>query len=145
MDAQGIVRELRGPRALVLVRRESACDSCTAGAGCKGEVHGAEIEAFNPVGAEPGDMVRISFKAFTYLKGSLLIYGIPAVALVVGAVFGKEVLAGYWPSADADLASAVAAFACMGFSIILVKLLISRFEKKKELVPVIEEIINEKK
>src|ERR1035437_51070 len=107
MESTGVVRELQGAKAIVLVKRESACDSCASGSSCKGTKHGAEIEAFNPIGAEPGDMVKISFKAFTYLKGSILIYGVPAVALVVGAVFGKELMAGYWPSLDADLASAI--------------------------------------
>jgi sigma-E factor negative regulatory protein RseC len=144
MDSTGVVKELQGAKAIVLVQRESACDSCASGSSCKGTKHGAEIEAYNPVGAAPGDMVKISFKAFTYLKGSILVYGIPAVALVIGAVVGKELLAGYWPALDPDLASAMAAFGFMGISLLFVKLLIKRFEKKKELVPVIEEIISQK-
>ena len=142
MDATGVVRELQGEKAIVLVKRESACDACASGSSCSGGKHGAEIEAFNPVGAAPGDMVKISFKAFTYLKGTLLIYGVPAVALVIGAVVGKELMAGYWPSLDPDLASAITGFGFMGISLLFVRLLITRFEKKKELVPVIEEIIS---
>jgi positive regulator of sigma E activity len=142
VEATGVVRELQGAKAVVLVKRESACDSCASGSSCKGTKHGTEIEAFNPVGAAPGDMVKISFKAFTYLKGSILIYGVPAAALVIGAVAGKELMAGYWPSLDPDLASAITGFGFMGISLVFVRLLIKRFEKKKELVPVIEEIIS---
>jgi sigma-E factor negative regulatory protein RseC len=144
MDATGVVKELHGEMATVIVRRESACDSCASGASCKGGVHGTELEAHNPIGAEPGDSVRISFKAFTYLKGSLLVYGIPAVALIAGAVFGKEVLTGYLPSVEADLVSAIGAFGFLGISILFLKLLIKRFEKNKDLEPVIEEIIGRK-
>jgi sigma-E factor negative regulatory protein RseC len=144
MDATGVVQKLNGSRATVIVKRESACDSCASGASCKGAVDGAEIEAFNAVDAEPGDTVRLSFKALTYLKGTLLIYGIPALALIIGAVVGKEVLAGYWPSLEADLVSAMAAFGFMGISILILKLLMMRFEKKEELEPVIEEIISKK-
>jgi sigma-E factor negative regulatory protein RseC len=146
MQETGVVRELRGPKALVLVKRQSACDSCaSAGSGCKGTQHGMEIEAFNDAGAAAGDTVRISFRAFTYLKGAILIYGVPATALIVGAVLGKEVLSGYWPGIDADLASAVAGFGLMGLSFITVRLIIGLIEKKRELVPVIEEIIEQSK
>jgi len=142
MDATGVVKELHGSRAVVIVKRESACDACASGASCRGGVHGAELEAHNDIGAEPGDTVRISFKALTYLKGSLLVYGIPALALIIGAVVGKEALAGYWPSLEADLVSAVTAFGFLGISVIFLRFLIKSFEKKKELEPVIEEIIS---
>ena len=142
MDATGVIRELHGSKAIVLVRRESACDACASGSSCSGAKHGAEIEAFNPVGAAPGDVVKISFKAFTYLKGSLLIYGIPALALVTGAVVGKEILSVYWPTLDADLSSAIAAFGFMGLSLVFVRLMVKCLENKKELVPVIEEIVS---
>jgi|WetSurMetagenome_2_1015567.scaffolds.fasta_scaffold02668_10 sigma-E factor negative regulatory protein RseC len=141
MDATGVVRELRGQKAIVLVKRQSACDACASGASCRGAEHGAELEAFNAVGAEPGDEVRISFRALTYLKGSLLVYGIPAVALIAGAVAGKELAAAWWPLADADLVSALAAFGFMGVAVFFVRLLIRKFERKSELTPVIEEII----
>jgi sigma-E factor negative regulatory protein RseC len=141
MQETGVVRELVGPKAIVLVMRQSACDSCTSGGSCKGSQQGMEIEAFNDAGAAVGDTVRINFRAFTYLKGTLLIYGIPALALIIGAVLGKELLSGYWPAMDPDLASAISGFGLMGLSFVLIRLLVSRFEKKKELVPIIEEII----
>jgi sigma-E factor negative regulatory protein RseC len=144
MEETGVVRELLGPKAVVLVKRQSACDSCASGGSCSGTQHGMEIEAYNNAGAEVGDTVRINFKSFTYLKGTILIYGIPALALIVGAVLGKDVLSGYWPAIDADLASAIGGFGLMGVSVVLIKLVIRRFEKKKELIPVIEEIINGK-
>jgi sigma-E factor negative regulatory protein RseC len=145
MDATGVVKELHGSRAIVIVKRESACESCASGASCRGGVHGAELEAYNEVDAQPGDTVRISFKALTYLKGSLLVYGIPALALIVGAVVGKEVFAGYWPSVEADLVSAMTGFGFLGISVVFLRFIIKRFEKSKELEPVIEEIISKSK
>jgi positive regulator of sigma E activity len=142
MEETGVVKELRGTMAMVFVKRHSACDSCAAGASCSVTAHGVEIEAFNPVSAGVGDTVRIHFKAFTYLKGTLYIYGIPAIALIGGAVLGKQILAGYWPSLDADLASAIAGFGLMAVAVIAVKLVIGKLERNRELVPVIGEIIN---
>ena len=88
--------------------------------------------------------MKIAFKAFTYLKGTLLIYGIPALALVVGTVVGKEYLSVFFPSSDPDMLSALSGFGFMIASFLGVKLLISKFEKKKELVPVIEEVISKR-
>jgi sigma-E factor negative regulatory protein RseC len=144
MEETGVVSRVDGPKAYVTVKRQSACDACAAGSACKVSESGAEIEAFNAVHAEVGDTVKISFKAFTYLKGTLLIYGIPALALVVGAVVGKEYLPGPFPSSDPDILSAFAGFGFMVASFIVVKLLVSKFEKKKELVPIVEEIISNK-
>jgi sigma-E factor negative regulatory protein RseC len=144
MEETGVVTRVEGPKAFVLVKKQSACDACASGASCKISESGSEIEAFNSAGAAPGDTVKVSFKAFTYLKGTLLIYGIPALALVVGAVVGKEYLANYFRSMDPDILSAIAGFGFLIVSLVLVKLLIRKFENRKELVPVVEEIISKK-
>jgi sigma-E factor negative regulatory protein RseC len=144
MEEIGVVKEADGPKAIVMVKRQSSCDACASGSSCKVTQSGAEIEAFNAVRAKVGDTVMISFKAFTYLKGTLLIYGIPAISLVAGAIIGKEYLSVFFPSADPDLLSAMAGFGFMLLSFAGVKLFIKRFEKKKELIPVIEEIISKK-
>ena len=144
MEETGIVIRIEGPKAFVSVKRQSACDACAAGSACKVSESGQEIEAFNAVHAEVGDTVKISFKAFTYLKGTLLVYGVPALALVAGAVIGKDFLSAYFPSNDPDILSAIAGFSFMIASLLVVKLLIRKFEKKKELVPVVDEIISKR-
>ncbi len=141
MEEIGVVKEANGPKAIVMVERQSACDSCASGSSCKVTQSGTEIEAFNAVHAKAGDTVKISFKAFTYLKGTLLTYGIPAFALVAGVIIGKEYLGEFFPAVDADLLSAIVGFGFMIVSLAGVKLFIKKFEKKKELVPVIEEIM----
>jgi sigma-E factor negative regulatory protein RseC len=144
MEEIGVVKWAEGPKAVVMVKRQNACDACASGSSCKVTQSGAEIEAFNAVRAEAGDTVKISFKAFTYLKGTLLVYGVPALALVVGAIVGKESLSASFLSIDPDLVSAMAGFGFMIVSLIGVKLFIRQFEKKKELIPVIEEIISKR-
>ncbi len=141
MEEIGVVKWAEGPKAVVMVKRQSACDACASGSSCRVTQSGAEIEAFNAVRAEVGDTVKISFKAFTYLKGTLLVYGIPALALVAGAIVGKEYMSASFPSIDPDMVSAMAGFGFMIASFIGVKLFIRKFEKKKELIPVIEEIM----
>jgi sigma-E factor negative regulatory protein RseC len=141
MEEIGIVKEADGPKAIVVVKRQSGCDACPAGSSCKVTQSGAEIEAYNAVHAAAGDTVKISFRAFTYLKGTLLMYGMPALALVVGVIVGKEYLREFLPAIDADLISAMAGFGFMIVAVAGMKLFVRKFEKKRELIPVIEEIM----
>jgi positive regulator of sigma E activity len=68
-------------------------------------------------------------------------YGMPALALVVGVIIGKEYLREFLPAVDADLISAMAGFGFMIVAVAGMKLFVRKFEKKRELIPVIEEIM----
>jgi sigma-E factor negative regulatory protein RseC len=138
----GIVKSVTGVIAVVNVPRKSACEGCTAG--CKMDEEFMEIEAFNQAGAKVGQTVRVTMKAFTYTKGSLLVYGLPAVALVIGAVFGKEVMGRTFPHEDPDILSAVFGFGAFIVSFFFVKFWSNRTEKKVESKPIVEEILEGK-
>lgn len=102
------------------------------------------IEALNPVKARVGQKVRVVMKPYTYLRGSLMVYGIPALALIAGAVIGKEALGSYFKSLDPDILSAISGFGACAVSFLAVKLWSSKMSKKTELKPVIEEILEGK-
>lgn len=139
MEETGIVKSVDGITAIVSVERKSACEECRAG--CKITDSGAEIEAVNRAKAKVGQKVRIELKPFSYLKGSMLVYGLPALALVIGAVVGKEFFSRYFMGLDPDIISAIFGFGAFVLSFALVKLWSLRMEKKIEYKPVIEEII----
>lgn len=139
MDEIGIVKTVNGVLAKVSVERKSACDSCKAG--CHVTDAGAEIEAFNQAKASVGQKVKISMKAYSYLKGSVLVYGIPALALIVGAIIGKEFFSRYFTQTDSDTVSAIFGFSALILSLVIVKMLAGRMEKKTEYKPVIVEIL----
>jgi sigma-E factor negative regulatory protein RseC len=136
----GIVSSVIGKLAIVKVPKKSACEGCTLGT-CKPEDQSMEIEAFNEAGARIGQRVRVAIKSHTYMKGSMLVYGIPALALVIGAVLGKEVLSSFFPDADSDMLSAIFGFSALIFSFIIVRLWINMASKRIETKPVIEEIL----
>ncbi len=140
MEEIGVVTKTEGVMAIVCVPRKSACEGCTAGI-CKPEEQSMEIEAFNEVGASIGQRVRVAIKAYAYMKGAALVYGIPALALVVGAVLGKEVFSGLFPDRDPDILSAVFGFGAFVVSFIGVKIWANIAGKKVESKPVIEEIL----
>jgi sigma-E factor negative regulatory protein RseC len=140
MEEIGVVISTHGPFAKVAVQRRSVCDQCTAGT-CHLTKGGAELEALNDVRAEAGQKVRVVLKPYSYLKGSLIVYGLPVVALIAGAVVGKELLADSFKGLDPDLVSAIFAFGAFALSFLVVFIWSRRAEKKTELKPVIEEIL----
>jgi sigma-E factor negative regulatory protein RseC len=140
MEEIGVIKKTDGVMATVLVERKSACDQCQQG--CKVTEGGAEIEALNAARAEIGNTVKIQMRPLTYLKGTMLIYGFPVLALIVGAVAGREWVPNYITSVDKDLLSAFCGFFALLIAFILVKFIAARAEKNVEMKPVIEEIIS---
>ncbi len=136
----GTVKSTSGVMAIVAVPKKSACEGCTAGT-CKQEEQSMEIEAVNHAGAVEGQRVRVLIKSSAYLKGSLVVYGIPAVGLVLGAVLGKEVLSGFFKDMDPDILSAAAGFAVFGVALLVVKIWSNSTGNTLESKPVIEEIL----
>ena len=92
---QGIVEEIRGRKALVRIQKSAACAGCPTRDSCEvGSDRPMRIEVANDPGARVGDRVEISMPAATLMKLSLMVYFLPVVALVAGAVTGNA-LAGY--------------------------------------------------
>jgi len=141
LEEVGTVKSIEGVMAIVDVPVKSACEGCTAGT-CRPQDKFMEIEAFNQAGAVVGQKVRVAVKASAYVRGSMVVYGVPALALVLGAVFGKEVLSGFFPGTDPDILSAVAGFTTLCISFIIVKTWTNRTVRKIESRPVIEEILS---
>ena len=139
MDEIGIVKSTSGIFAVVSVEKKSACDQCSAG--CKITDGGAEIEAINRARATVGQRVRVALRPSSYLKSSILAYGVPASALIVGAVAGKELFSGFLRSLDPDVVSAIFGFGAFMLSLVFVKVWSTRMEKNIELKPVIDEIL----
>lgn len=142
MEEIGIVKSTEGMSAKVVVAKKGMCEKCTMGT-CHVVDEGAELDAINLIGAEPGQKVRVSLKPYSYLKGSMIVYGLPALSLIIGAILGKEVFAEHMKPMDPDLVSAIFGFGSLGVSFILVKLWSMKAEKKVEYKPVIEEILKD--
>jgi positive regulator of sigma E activity len=100
-----------------------------------------EIEALNKAGAVIGQKVKVIVHTYAYMKGSMVIYGFPALMLVIGAVTGKEVMPRFFPSLDTDSLSAIFGFSFLIASFILVKIWSGTQTKKTTSTPVIEEIV----
>ncbi len=142
MEEIGVVKNVEGALAKVSVPRKSVCEGCTAGT-CKPDEQSMEIDAVNKAKAKVGQRVRVVIKTYTYLKGSILIYGIPAIALITGAILGKEIFSHKFKNMDPDIISAISGFSAFILVFLGIKIWSIKAEKKVESKPVIEEILEE--
>jgi sigma-E factor negative regulatory protein RseC len=140
VEEVGIIKNIDGMTATVSIPRKSACEGCSFSA-CKAGEESMLIEALNPVNARVGQKVKILMKPYTYLKGSAIVYGIPAVALVAGAVLGKEVFSRYFVRMDPDILSAITGFIAFALSFLFIKIWSTKAAKKQDVKPVIKEIL----
>jgi sigma-E factor negative regulatory protein RseC len=142
MTNVGVVKSVEGNLAKVFVGA-GCCGSCQKDSCDIGTARGHETEAINLVHAKVGQKVRIDIKALAFLKGVLVLYALPFIALLTGAILGRAYLPAYFRGTSPDVLSAAG-----GFFLFLISLLTARFysrkmEKKAEDKPVIESIIEE--
>ena len=92
MQEIGTVMSVEGGVARVRVKKTSACEGCREAAACSVDEGAMVIEAINPVDAAVGQSVRINSGASSsYLRAALVVYGIPALSLLIGAVVGRYI------------------------------------------------------
>jgi sigma-E factor negative regulatory protein RseC len=140
VEEVGTVKSIDGVMATVEVVRKSMCEGCTAG--CREEDQSMEIDALNEVGAKVGQTVKVSIKAITYLKGTMIVYGLPALALVIGAVIGRNLMIKIFPHSDREMLSGVFGLGAFAVAFIAVKIWTTAVSRKTESKPVIEEILS---
>jgi len=144
MTNVGVVKSVEGNMAKVFVGAgHGCCESCQPVSCDIDTTRGVETEAVNPVHAKVGQKVRIDMKALTFLKGALVMYVLPIVALLTGAVLGGAYLPAYFRGASPDVLSAVGGFFLFLISLLTARLYSRNMEKKTEDKPVIESIIEE--
>ncbi|RJQ49922.1 MAG: hypothetical protein C4526_12810 [Nitrospiraceae bacterium] len=143
MEETGIVTKTEGIMAKVAVQKRGTCEGCGARGVCETTEGGMEIDALNPVQAKVGQTVKVSIKPSTYLKGTMLVYGIPLTALIAGAIIGKNIGETYMKETGSDLIAAIAGFGALIISFFGIKIWTRKAETKTEYKPVIEEIIKE--
>ena len=142
IEEEGVVKEVRGNKALVLTDRKAECGQCVAKGYCQMLGGGKEMlsEALNPVGAKTEDIVRIGIPSGTVTKASLVVYMIPALGIVVGAAIGYYT--GKSCSIDLNLSTLIGSLAGIGISMIFVRLLSNMLSKRPSYQPEIIKIIN---
>jgi len=141
-ESEGIVKEVRGEKALVITDRQEMCAGCVAKSFCQMFGGGKEMlsEAINPIGAKAGDIVKIGIPTGTVTKASLIVYMIPAIGLVGGASIGYFISTLY--NLDLNLSTLVGSIIGLGLSMISARFLNDILSKKPSYQPEITKIIN---
>lgn len=142
IEETGIVTKVDGVMAKVSVQKKGFCEGCAVKGACESTGEGAEVEAFNTVQAKVGDTVRIAMKPQTYLKGTMLVYGLPLVLFIAGAIIGKNIGEGYFKEINSDIVAAATGFSALIVSLLGIKIWSKKLETNREYMPVIEKIIN---
>lgn len=94
MTDSGVVMSVQGDLAQIRVSCTDACADCSASSLCKGvSQNEGYLDVKNPVGAHPGDEVRIAIPESNYNRALILLFGSLLAAAVAGAFAGTLVAA----------------------------------------------------
>ena len=142
IEEEGIVVEASGDGAKVAILKKSACEKCAASGVCHpGEGDQDLMEALNPLNAKKGQKVKVAIAPQIYLKASLILYGIPMVSLVGGAIIAKNLAVSFGADPQSDLWAFSAGMLCMIISFLFLRSYNRKVEKTQEYKPVIIEIL----
>ena len=76
--------------ATVFHVRESACSGdCHKCSGCGAAKEAIILEAKNPIGARPGDLVKIETESGPVLKAAMVMYMVPMILFFAGFALGS--------------------------------------------------------
>ncbi len=125
MQETGTVVELQGRHvAMVLCRKSTFCAGCAAMGICHVGDDGRSmlVETHNVLGAVVGDKVRLASRAGQFLLASFLLYVVPLLALIAGAVLGELVGAFFALRIDPNLLAAILGVTFMVGSFFIIRI-----------------------
>ncbi len=142
IEEQAQVVEIKGDVLLLQAQTQSACGSCAANKGCGtsllSKVVGrkfTQFQADNSVNANVGDTVIVGIPEDALLKGSMVMYLIPIVAMLIFALLADYFLTELMPSRD--LMIAVTAIMGLVFGSLVSKWYFSRQSSVHLFAPVV--------
>jgi sigma-E factor negative regulatory protein RseC len=87
---------VEGAEAWVETQRQNTCGSCAVNKGCGtsvlAKILGRKrtlVRVMNPIGARLGDEVVVGIEEGALVRGSMALYGLPLLTLLVGAIVGE--------------------------------------------------------
>ena len=121
MEKVGYVIFEENNKALIDVRRNTACgDKCSScGSGC--DAPNIRIEANNNIGAKAGEFVEIQMETKTVLGSAFLVYIIPLILLIFGIGLGINV-GKYYEVANYELVGLGSGLGFLGISFIILRI-----------------------
>lgn len=136
IEEHGVVVRCKGDLAVIKAERTTACDGCASKDACiSGKGADMLIEAFNAAGAKPGERVVFTVGSGSVLKAGLLLYLVPALCFISGAVLGQVAAGRIFPGQNPDLVSGLLGAAFLAAAFLGIKLYSRFVEKDKSYRP----------
>ncbi len=142
IEEQVLVVAVEGDQLLLEAQVQSSCGGCAAKKGCGtallSQVVGKKFTQFkvkNTINARAGDRIIIGLPEQALLTGSLVMYLLPLLGMIVLALIADAILA-----ADAvarDMSVALSAFSGFGLGMLMARFLLSSRQSHSAYTPVI--------
>jgi sigma-E factor negative regulatory protein RseC len=138
---EGIVVEVKPNGALIRPDRTARCEGCVPQF-CLSDQEGKLIlEARDEVGVRVGQRVRVAIPDDALAWGGFVLYGLPLIGLVTGAVIGKTAAALLGWNAFSDGLAVVCSLLFMLGVFVWVKRYSRRIEKGQRLRPMVIQVL----
>lgn len=118
LQERALVVAIQGDSAWVEVKRQSSCSACQSGSSCGTSViasffpqRSMRLQVPDHQGAQVGQWVMVGLDESALQSAALLVYILPLVGLIGGAILGQW-LGNHWWSGSMELASV--AFGLLG-------------------------------
>lgn len=131
-----------GRIAAVQCREQSACAGCPSTQLCRGGQPGEKtLEVINEAGAKIHDQVRIVTSTGHFLKASFVLYIVPVIGLLAGAIFGQQLAEMISLPIDSALITALAGAGGLLLALLLIHRTTQQLQREKYM-PRIISIVN---
>jgi sigma-E factor negative regulatory protein RseC len=137
----GVVLEVRSDGVLVQPERGERCEGCSTQFCRTDEGGGLIIEAKDPIGAKVGQRIRLEIQEASLTEYSFYLYGLPLVALVIGAFGGTWIGSRLGLGSGTDVIAVAAALGLTVAALLFSKSRIRKMEASKSYQPVVIEIL----
>lgn len=145
LEECGVIVKTHDNFAWVQFQRHSLCTHCHTSGGCgSASIHHllgpqyTEVKIPNLLAAQVGDTVVVGLEERALLRGAMLLYLLPLVCMVIGAI-GYEILGAYTGLPANDLITAVSSFLGLSVGIVWASVLSAKFSKTGPYQPVMLE------
>ena len=148
IEEEATVVAVEGEYALLQTQRQSACQSCSVKKGCGTSVlskvvgqRSSQIKVSNTLNVSVGDHVVLGIKENALVQGSLLVYALPLVFMLVFAVVAEVWLSSIGISNEL----LIILFAVLGFvtSIFVIRFGLFRTGLKQQIQPKMLRIVQQ--
>ncbi len=140
MKQCGVVKEVKGEYATVVMQRHTSCSGCNA---CKmgHEDTKVEIRGINNAKGKVGQWVSVDMENHDVLMAAFIVYIIPLIALIAGIVISNLALSSV-AGEYLDLVSAAVGFGTMAITFLIIHVKEKNFSISRRYLPVITEVMD---